>query len=79
MGTESSKNRQLLAPHEHVDRINLDKPNLIEQLPTMPPINFPGRLRPTKPLSTQRNPPSRIRRNHSPHAPQVRALEPNPG
>jgi hypothetical protein len=55
---ESRVEREFLAAHEHIDRIDLDQPDVLEHPPKMPPVDPPRRPRDRKSLSPQRKTPS---------------------
>ena len=54
--TEPREQRQFLAAHEHVDRVDLQQPDPVEHPPQMPPVDATGRARIAEALRRERNP-----------------------
>ena len=60
--TETRKQRQVMRSHQHVDRIDLQQPDLRDDAAQMPPVETRTWPRRREPLRRQRNPPRLVRR-----------------
>jgi hypothetical protein len=56
MRAEPGEQRQLLAAHQHVDRVDLDEPHPVDDAAQVTPIDATGRARVGEPLRAEREP-----------------------
>ena len=54
MRTESSEKGKFLTSNQHVDRVDLDEPHVVDGATQMAAVDAAGRTRPREPLSAER-------------------------
>ena len=54
MGAESREEWEFLAPHQHVDRVDLDEPHVVDGATQVTAVDAAGRTRPRETLSAER-------------------------